>query len=75
MHNQLVTGTIEYHSTLDVAALKKEIVQCDNEYQKKLELGREIKQIVQELNIPIASLKRWTHWNYLKIMDKLNMVN
>ena len=49
---------IEYHSTIDVAALKNEIVQCDNEYQMKLELGREIKKIVQELNVLIASLDK-----------------
>ena len=57
-HNPLVTGTIEYHCTIDVAALKNEIVQGDNEYQNKLELGREIKKIVQELNVPIASLDK-----------------
>ena len=33
-------------------------MQCDNEYQKKLELGGEIKQIVLELNVPIASLDK-----------------
>ena len=54
----VVTEKIEYHSTIDVAALKNEIVQCDNEYQTKLELGREIKKIVQELNVPIASLEK-----------------
>ena len=48
MHNPPVT---EYHSTI-------EIVQGDNEYQKKLELGREIKQIVQELNVPISSMDK-----------------
>ena len=42
IHNPLVTGTIEYHSTLDVAALKNEIVMMGNEYQRKLELAREI---------------------------------
>ena len=57
-HNPLVTGTIEYHCTIDVAALKNEIVQGDNEYQNKLELGREIKKIVQELNVNIASLDK-----------------
>ena len=58
MHNPLVTGTIEYHCTIDVAALKNEIVQGDNEYQNKLELGRQIKKIVQELNVPITSLDK-----------------
>ena len=55
MHKPLVTEKIEYHSTIDVAALKNEIVQCN---QTKLELGREIKKIVQELNVPIASLDK-----------------
>ena len=58
VHKPLVTEKIEYHSTIDVAALKKEIVQCDNEYQTKIELGREIKKIVQELNVNIASLDK-----------------
>ena len=35
IHNPLVRGTIEYYSTVDVA----------NEYQRKLELAREIKQM------------------------------
>ena len=58
IHNPLVKGTIEYHSTVDVPALKNEIVQSDNEYQMKIELGREIKKIVQELNVNIASLDK-----------------
>ena len=33
-------------------------MQGDNEYQKKLELGREFKKIVQELNVPITSLDK-----------------
>ena len=43
-----------------------------NEYQRKLELGKQIKQIVQELKMPIASLdrKRWKHWNNMKIMSE-----
>ena len=44
MHKPLVTGKKEYHSTVDVADLKNEIVWGANEYQRKLELGREIKQ-------------------------------
>ena len=58
VHNPLVTEKIEYNSTIDVAALKNEIVQCDNEYQTKIEFGREIKKIVQELNVNIASLDK-----------------
>ena len=43
---------------MDVAALKNNIVWKANEYQRKLELGKQIKQIVQELNVTIASLDR-----------------
>ncbi len=53
-----VTEKIGYHSTLDVIALKNSIV-CDiNEYQRKLELGREVKRIVNELNTPKVGLRR-----------------
>ena len=52
------TGKIEYHSTVDVADLENKIVWGANEYQWKLELGKQIKQIVQELNVPVASLDR-----------------
>ena len=54
----MVTEKIEYHSTVDVAALKNEIVRGGNEYRRKLELGREIKKIVQELNMPTSSLDK-----------------
>ena len=55
MHNPLVT---EYHCTINVTAVKNEIMHAEDEYQKKLELGREIKKIVQELNVNIASLDK-----------------
>ena len=42
-HNPLVTGT--NHSTLDVAALKNDIVLRGNEYKRKLELANEIKKM------------------------------
>ncbi len=38
-----VTEKVEYNSTLDVTALKNNIVWKANGYQRKLELGREIK--------------------------------
>ena len=38
--------------------MKNKIVRCVNEYNRKLELGREIKQIVQELNAPTACLDK-----------------
>ena len=33
-------------------------MQSDNEYKMKIELGREIKKIVQELDVHIASLDK-----------------
>ena len=42
MHKQSELKEIEYHSTVDVAALMNKIVRSANEYQRKLELGREI---------------------------------
>ena len=38
-HNPLVT---EYHCTINVTAMKNEIMNAEDEYQKKLALGREI---------------------------------
>ena len=54
----VVTEKIEYHSTVDVVALENEIVWSANEYRRKLELGREIKQIVLKLHAPIACLDK-----------------
>ena len=42
-------------STVDVVALENEIV---NEYHRKLDLGREIKRIVEENNVPLKSLNK-----------------
>ena len=53
-----VTEKIGYHSTLDVVALKNNILEDINEYQRKLELGREVKRIVKELNKPEVGLRR-----------------
>ena len=58
MHKTLVTEKIEYHSKMDIAALKNEIVHAEDEYQKKLVLGSKIKKIVQELNVNIAGLDK-----------------
>ena len=55
MQNPLLT---EYNSNVNVTALKNSIKEELNEYQRKLELGREIKQIVQELNAPTACLSK-----------------
>ena len=54
----VVTEKIEYHSKVDVTALENKIVRCVNEYNRKLELGREIKKIVHKLDAPTASLDR-----------------
>ncbi len=53
-----VCEKIEYKSKLDVVALKNSIVSEINEYQRKLELGREVKRIVLELNAPTAGLSK-----------------
>jgi hypothetical protein len=53
-----VTEKVEYNSTLNVTALKNMIVGDINEYQRKLELGREIKEIVQEMKAPTLGLRR-----------------
>ena len=53
-----VTEKIGYHSTLDVVALKNNILEDINEYQRKLELGREVKWIVNELNRAKVGLRR-----------------
>ena len=41
-----------------MVALKNNIVEDINEYQRKLELGREVKRIVNELNEPEVGLRR-----------------
>ena len=43
---------------MDVATLKNKIVWKVNEYQRKLELGKKIKQIVQKVNVPKACLDK-----------------
>ena len=43
------------NSTVDVVDLKNEIV---NEYHRKLDLGRKIKRIVEENNVPLQSLNK-----------------
>ena len=53
-----VTEKIEYKSKLDVVALKNSIISEINEYERKLELGREVKRIVLELNASTAGLSK-----------------
>ena len=81
-----VTDKIDYQSRVDVVALKNSIVSEANEYQRKLELGREVKRIVQELNVSTACLskefaealevfEKHYNWKYLKNTDRLRMLN
>ena len=51
-----ITEKIEYKSKLDVVALKNSIISEINEYERKLELGREVKRIILELNASTAGL-------------------
>ena len=48
----------EYNWTVDDVALKNKIMIGANEYRRKLELGREITNIVIKNNIPTASLDK-----------------
>ena len=50
-----IDDVTEYNSNVNVVALKNKIVRGVIEYQRKLELGREIKEIVHELNAPTVS--------------------
>ena len=52
--NDEVTEKIEYHSTLDVAALEYMIV---NDFKWKLEVGREIKKNIVKDRIQETSLR------------------
>ena len=63
MHKTLVTEKIEYHSKIDVAALKNEIVQSDNEYKTKI--GKRWKHW-NYLNV-IKQVKEIKHCKYLYV--------
>ena len=45
-----VCEKIEYQSTVDKVALRNILVNNSNEFMRKLELGREIKEIINEDN-------------------------
>ena len=64
-----VCEKIEYNSKLDVVALKNEVISEINEYERKLELGREIKEIVLELNALTAGLSA-EHREALELFEK-----
>ena len=53
-----VCEKIEYHFTLDMVALENSIVSNINEYNRKLELGRGINEIVLKLNVPTDGLSK-----------------
>ena len=55
MHNPSVT---EYHCTINVTALENSMMNELNEYQRKLELGREIKAIALKRDMPRACLSK-----------------
>ena len=69
-----VCEKIEYQSTLDMTALKNSIVGQINEYERKLELGRGIKEIVLELNAPTACLSA-EHREALELFEKHGQAN
>ena len=48
----------EYNSTLDMVALRNRLRNNSNEYMRKLELGRGIKEIVLKLNASTAGLSK-----------------
>jgi hypothetical protein len=64
-----VTEKIEYQSTLDEAALENKLVNNSNEFMRKLELGREIKEITTEEKIMKASLSE-EHREALELFEK-----
>ena len=66
---KVVMEKMEYHSTVDEAALKNSIVSESNEYKGKLELGREIKEIISEDKIMKASLSE-QHREALELFEK-----
>ena len=53
-----VIEKVDYNSTLNVTALKNNIAGRVNEYQRKLEFGRDIKEFVQEIKAATACLDK-----------------
>ena len=54
----VVTEKIEYNSKIDDFALENKIMNDANEYRRKLELGRKVKEIALKNDIPAASLSK-----------------
>ena len=70
IHKPLVRGTIEYHSTVDVAALKNEIVLSANEYQSKLEFASDIKQMYKCRDCTYSTNRPYNLRKHEKVMHK-----
>ena len=51
-------GEMEDNSTLDVVALEKMILSNWNAFRRKLEMGKEIKRIVEEKKVPKVCLDK-----------------
>ena len=64
---------MEKHTAVGEAALKNSIVSESNEFMRKLELGREVKQIVLELNAPTACLSK-ENMEALELFEKHEQV-
>ena len=67
------TDKLEYDSTLDIDDIESLIVGTSNEYQRKLELGRVVKDIIVRQKIIKASLSA-EHAEALKLFEKHGQV-
>ena len=73
-HQKEVSEKIEYHSTVDKVALGNILEKGSNEFMRKLELGREIKEIITEDKIMKASLSE-EHREALELFLKHGQAN
>ena len=64
---------MEKHTAVGEAALKNSIVSESNELMRKLELGREVKRIVLELNAPTTCLSK-ENMEALELFEKHEQV-
>ena len=53
-----VNEKIEYNSTIDDIALENKIMRCSNEYKRKLELGRKVKDILLKNDVATGCLEK-----------------
>ena len=68
-----VTEKVEFNSTLDVTALENMIVEDIKEYHRKLELGREIKLIINRIKAPTLGLRK-EHAEALELFETCRQV-